>query len=594
MFEQFKFFRFRVLLMALLALGTFGMSNAAMAACGGKDQRACCVGDDFGARGCRAGLTEQGSCKDTYGAASCKCSNKQSSVFSSEGVCRDLNCGKLNQRPCTVVERIPSCDEGLVELSGKCRLPNCGAKGQNACNAIVQAALGRQSCDEGLVELSGKCRLPNCGAKGQNACNAIVQAALRRQSCDAGLIERSGKCQLPNCGGDGKDACNLDIQIALGRLSCDAGNIEVDGKCYKKGACGANGQRPCTLLADNISPSCKSGLIEDFGAKKCVTNANLSCGKVNKRACLIIERLAACDTGLYQKRGLLGDTCVSHANSDLQKAITVFETVVTETASCLDKMPTFVDNFVKANIKYISKPGGLKRDLQRGNLQVIDRKISAKLKESMPAGCTPFYKSVSLSVAADAGMGLSLGDEVGVVINLTNDGPSAKIYRSVAVSGGLITGAGAALNIGLLTGTPLEVDGEGLGFGASFGPEVVAAGVAISFNPEAPTPKRGTLYVFDVDHFAGVVFSVSAGASIVPVDIRATSSLTSMLDTNTLKFASSDQALCGKENNRPCWVIERLPSCDAGLREDFIWHSCISGLNGSIGDFKGAISDGKK
>jgi hypothetical protein len=32
---------------------------------------------------------------------------------------------------------------------------------------------------------------------------------------------------------------------------------------------------------------------------------------------------------------------------------------------------------------------------------------------------------------------------------------------------------------------------------------------------------------------------------------------------------------CGKENGRPCLIVERIPSCNKGLAEDFLVHKCI-------------------
>ena len=32
---------------------------------------------------------------------------------------------------------------------------------------------------------------------------------------------------------------------------------------------------------------------------------------------------------------------------------------------------------------------------------------------------------------------------------------------------------------------------------------------------------------------------------------------------------------CGKENGRPCTIVERIPSCDSGMVEDFLKNKCV-------------------
>lgn len=110
-------------------------------------------------------------------------------------VAEAASCGKLNQRPCTVFERIPSCDPGLYEDfgKGKCLKPkkkkkalNCGAKNQRPCLVTERIP----SCNRGLVEDFGtnrcvaKAKL-SCGAQGQRPCTLVE----RVPSCDKGLAE---------------------------------------------------------------------------------------------------------------------------------------------------------------------------------------------------------------------------------------------------------------------------------------------------------------------------------------------------------------------------------------------------------------------
>ena len=80
------------------------------------------------------------------------------------------NCGALNQRPCTIIQRIPSCDSGLVEdfsknLCVRQAAPptpkplNCGALNQRPCTVVERIP----SCNNGLIEdfAKGRCVQPN-------------------------------------------------------------------------------------------------------------------------------------------------------------------------------------------------------------------------------------------------------------------------------------------------------------------------------------------------------------------------------------------------------------------------------------------------
>lgn len=83
------------------------------------------------------------------------------------GEAQAASCGALNQRPCKVWERIPSCNKGLVEKLGKaCVRPpaprrptkpkvSCGALDQRPCRVWERVP----SCNAGLAEnfLSGSC-----------------------------------------------------------------------------------------------------------------------------------------------------------------------------------------------------------------------------------------------------------------------------------------------------------------------------------------------------------------------------------------------------------------------------------------------------
>ena len=147
-------------------------------------------------------------------------------------------CGAEGQRPCTVFERIPSCDKNLVESGAKCVHPPCGRNGEKACLVTQRIP----SCDDNLVELSGKCWTRGaCGAENQRAC-AVVE---RVPSCNANLVERNATCIRLACGRMGERACTIGERIP----SCDTGLKEIpgcNGECKGSSGTCANLSLPLT------------------------------------------------------------------------------------------------------------------------------------------------------------------------------------------------------------------------------------------------------------------------------------------------------------------------------------------------------------
>lgn len=133
-----------------------------------------------------------------------------------------LSCGHEGGRPCTVFERIPSCNAGLVEAGGKCLQPTpCGGQHERACGVFERLP----SCNHGLVERSGRCVEPTpCGAQGQRACLVVE----RIPSCDRDLAEVNGRCLKPeHCGAPNEPACTL----AERATACDSNTVLRNGRC---------------------------------------------------------------------------------------------------------------------------------------------------------------------------------------------------------------------------------------------------------------------------------------------------------------------------------------------------------------------------
>jgi hypothetical protein len=163
------------------------------------------------------------------------------------------NCGQQGGRPCTIFERVPSCNAGLIESGGRCVAPTpCGYQGERACLITERVP----SCNAGLIESGGRCVAPpTCGGQNQRACLVTE----RLPSCNYGLVENSGRCVSPTpCGGQGQRACLVTERMP----SCDQLLVEINGRCAHP-ACGNPGQRAC-LVTERI-PSCDTNLIERNG-----------------------------------------------------------------------------------------------------------------------------------------------------------------------------------------------------------------------------------------------------------------------------------------------------------------------------------------
>jgi hypothetical protein len=194
-------------------------------------------------------------------------------------------CGGLNQRPCKVFERIPSCNRGLVEdlRHGRCiakakrsqRPLRCGALNQRPCRVNERVP----SCNRGLVE---DLRHGRCIAKAKP--KPVLPHVGRP------IIRPAPK---PHCGALNQRACKVTERVP----SCDRGLVEIRGKCLRRLNCGAEGQRPCTV-AERI-PSCNKGLVE-YTNGKCMRPV---CGGLGMRACKIGERIPSCDKGLRESLG---------------------------------------------------------------------------------------------------------------------------------------------------------------------------------------------------------------------------------------------------------------------------------------------------
>jgi hypothetical protein len=148
------------------------------------------------------------------------------------------SCGRENERPCNVNERLPSCDLNLVEGStGRCVRMACGAENQRGCGLsrvvldIVTKTPTPLPCDVNLKSDGGVCVHPPCGREGEAPCTVFV----RVPSCDVNLMEEAGRCvHPPQCGREGQAMCPPHFKRTTFN-PCDVNLIPRNGQCVRPG-----------------------------------------------------------------------------------------------------------------------------------------------------------------------------------------------------------------------------------------------------------------------------------------------------------------------------------------------------------------------
>lgn len=185
------------------------------------------------------------------------------------------------------------------------------------------------------MAISNEALAANCGGVGQVGCGVF------KSDCSSGLILYQGKCEVKGaCGADGQRPC---LAVPLERIpSCNSGLVELAGKCLKRGVCGDENQRAC-LVIERV-PSCNNkNLAERAGnPAMCIHPA---CGRANERPCNIVTERpfgTSCDVGLAEVSG----RCMDRASLDCgrmgQRACTLAERVATGNRPCdpgLDEAP---------------------------------------------------------------------------------------------------------------------------------------------------------------------------------------------------------------------------------------------------------------
>lgn len=387
------------------------------------------------------------------------------------------SCGAENQRPCTIFERIPSCDKGLVEdfAKGRCVRKvrpgiDCGRLNQRPCTVIERIP----SCNKGLVEdfKKGRCVQPakpgiDCGRQDQRPCTVVE----RIPSCNKGLVEdfAKGRCVKPAVPG-------------------------VD--------CGNENQRPCKVY-ERI-PSCNANLKEDFAKGVCVA---VPCGKENGRPCTVLERIPSCDAGLVED--FLKHRCVK-SQTRIRQEIAA-------------KKLAEIANFVVGKVSYatqIAQNPNVVKAVNADKPKEAARSVNAAAAggTTLPDGSLLRTLTVGATVGAKAIVGGSAG--AGAAIDFTGRLP-VYAYATADYDVSLGFGAAGGVDVGFWVCQANKIGGDA--WGVEFGPKDIAEFAKVLKGAESaslanmikPGWDVGVALWFGYDNvFQGFTLTPSVGAGV--------------------------------------------------------------------------------
>ena len=193
-------------------------------------------------------------------------------TLSSGTASAQVSCGGAGERACCLTERIPSCNSGLVEVSG-CTTGSC------QCQDGVSLFFGTKS--------SGTCVGPtSCGGQDERAC------CITETRYDSNPIPFSGGCKY-NSTYSGLAGLTEVAGVPSGVSAlCGGSNpfqIQSNGMCR---TCGTEGVRACKVNGVDTCQAVVGGMLSPDGLGIC-----RSCGAQGQPTCA----LGMCAPGLHPK-----------------------------------------------------------------------------------------------------------------------------------------------------------------------------------------------------------------------------------------------------------------------------------------------------
>jgi hypothetical protein len=122
---------------------------------------------------------------------------------------------------------------------------------------------------------------------------------------------------------------------------------------------------------------------------------------------------------------------------------------------------------------------------------------------------------------------------------------------------------------------PENVCGESKGVSFSIAPPGAAMSIAVS---AGFGPLSEAQILIDFTKFQDINATIAMGLDL-PVIVTAKTLPTASLDFSTslilVPESNSTVCSCGAAGERPCTLLEKVPSCHSGLAEDFLKHRCV-------------------
>ena len=415
---------------------------------------------------------------------------------------------------------------------------------------------------------------------GSNASNKVCYKTKRGQKRKANYVYNTGSVFKPCKGGTFANVGDTKCYTCPGGFKHNpAKRVQDLGVCYTKNSkqyVNAIYKRP---FAAEVKAAVRQGTqaIQSGVTKLGQGIANTGeCGARNQRPCLLTERIPSCNRGLVED--FKYRTCLLSEESSAKEFEAFANRFLIDNKKLIDALVSFSMTLSGGSTPQYFSSGDFLKDVKSRRFQQIESRLGVKqLRTRLGKISSPLMpRAVTIGVVADGGVGIGGNLEQGVAINLTGQGPLADMYRTFGVSMGLITGGSGSVAVAFWRDNPTGLKGESRGLSFGGGKVVnpatgisVGGGIGFWFAPLEAFPGA---IGFDYRQLNGISVAVGAGASVLPVDLRGTSSLTQLWDAASLRWAADS---CGKRNKRPCHLVERVPSCDRSLREDFMAHQCV-------------------
>ncbi len=300
------------------------------------------------------------------------------------------------------------------------------------------------------------------------------------------------------------------------------------------------------------------------------TNDQSACGGPNQRPCHLWERFPSCRDGLIENFD--ASSCVWPETSTLEQAVNGFADDYARYISAATRLL----GLLSKNADFFSN-GEYFHYLQQGDIQTIIKTLASDSSQTFveearkiiqSAGSLRF-ESFSIGLTRVAALGIGGAVEDGLVFGMnTNQGNR---YMAYSLSAGLSSGVQYGLVVGFHLSQPTAICGEskGISFSVDIPTSPLSAGISAGFGPLAQAQ-----ILADYNNFQSISAGIALGVDLPVIDTVVPANLD--FSTSLTLVPGSTECACGGLGQRPCSLIEKFPSCNDGLVEDFLQHLCVA------------------